>query len=347
MDEANIRAAFAQQAVWCRLLGGDFTARVCDRLGEVLDAGTAVGSRVLGWPGDPLADALVLRLTGGLNALVRAGALPALAAVYPPRVADDAALAGALTTALADDRLLPWLDSPPQTNEVARAGVLMPGMMVIAAATGLPLRLFELGASAGLNLRMDAYGYRLGGVDVLPPHAPLTLAPLWEGAPPPAAPVRVVARAGVDLAPVDLGDPAAATRLLAYVWPEQAERIARLAAAIAAFVADPVAIARGDAAGWVEAQVAPLPGTATVVYHSIAWQYFPAATQARIAAHLAAQGSRATADAPLAWLRFELDTSASVGAPPTLRLRLWPGGEDRLLAHAHPHGASVRWLGWR
>ena len=347
MDEANIRAAFAQQAVWCRLLGGDFTARVCDRLSEVLDAGTAVGSRVLGWPGDPLADALVLRLTGGLNALVRAGALPALAAVYPPRVADDAALAGALTTALADDRLLPWLDSPPQTNEVARAGVLMPGMMVIAAATGLPLRLFELGASAGLNLRMDAYGYRLGGVDVLPPHAPLTLAPLWEGAPPPAAPVRVVARAGVDLAPVDLRDAGARARLLAYVWPEQAARIARLEAAIAAFVADPVAIARGDAAGWVEAQVAPLPGTATVVYHSIAWQYFPAATQARIAAHLAAQGSRATADAPLAWLRFELDTSASVGAPPTLRLRLWPGGEDRLLAHAHPHGASVRWLGWR
>ncbi len=78
-----------------------------------------------------------------------------------------------------------------------------------------------------------------------------------------------------------------------------------------------------------------------MVLHSIAFQYFPAAAQARIAAHLAAVGAATTADAPLAWLRYEFDGTSAAAA--SLRLRLWPGG-DRLLARAHPHGARVEWL---
>ena len=345
MSEASIRAAFVKQADWNRVLGAGFTAEVCATLARILDRSTATGRRVLDWPGNPIADALALRLAGGLNALVRAGDLPMLATGYPPSPIPAGDLAGLLTAALGDDRLLPWLDRAPQTNEVARAGVLMPGLLAIAAATELPIRLFELGASAGLNLRLDHYGYRLGGVDFGPPNAPVVLAPVWEGPPPPAAAIRVVERRGVDLAPVDVRTAADRDRLLAYVWPEQRERVARLEAAIAAFIADPVALDAGDAAAWVEAEVAPLAGTASVVFHSIAWQYFLVATQARIAAHLETQGAATTADAPLAWLRYEFDASGSVGAPPTLRLTLWPGGEDRLLAHAHPHGASVRWLG--
>jgi hypothetical protein len=47
-------------------------------------------------------------------------------------------------------------------------------------------------------------------------------------------------------------------------------------------------------------------------------------------------------DAPVAWLRYELE---ELKASPTLRLRVWPGGEDRLLAHADAHGREIRWLG--
>ncbi|TRW14809.1 DUF2332 domain-containing protein [Glacieibacterium frigidum] len=340
---ADIRAAFAQQGDWNRRLGAPFTARLCDRLGVVLDHGSATGRAVLGWPGDAFGDALMLRLTGGLNALVRAGALPGLAAHYPPNKAgDDAALDAALRAALSDDRLLLWLESAPQTNEVGRSGVLMPGLLTIAAATGLALELFELGASAGLNLRLDHYGYDLGGAVFGPADAPVRLAPDWQGPPPPAADVRIVARRGVDLAPIDVRDPAARDRLLAYVWPEQTARVARLEAALAAAAADPAPIDAGDAAAWVEAHVAPVDGRCGVVLHSIAFQYFPATTKARIAAHMTAQGALATATAPLAWLRYELEDAS--GALPTLRLTLWPGGEDRLLAHAHPHGASVQWL---
>ena len=347
MDDAEtrVRAAFGVQAGWNRRLGADFTARLCDLLGGLLDRSTATGARILDWPGDPFADALMLRLTGGLNALVRSGDLPGLAALYPPHPdPSDADLAAALATALHDDRLLPWLDSAPQTNEVARSGVLMPGLLTIAAHTRLPLALFELGASAGLNLRLDAYRYTLGGIDFGPADAPLHLAPEWEGPPPPAGNLRVVARRGVDLIPLDVRDPAQRDRLLAYVWPEQVARIARLNAALDAAAADPPPVDAGDAAAWVEAHVAPVEGRCGVVFHSIAFQYFPSETQARIAAHMAAHGALATPSAPLAWLRFELE-QADAGAPPTLRLTLWPGGDGRRLAHAHPHGVSVRWLG--
>ena len=343
MSEGDIRAAFATQATWCRRLGGTFTADLCMTLARVLDRSTAVGARVLDWSGDPIADALALRLVSGLNGLVRAGSLSELAALYPPQpVGDTADFARRIAAALDDKRLLPWLDSPPQTNEVARSAVLMPGLMAVAAATVLPLRLFELGASAGINLRLDHYCYDFNGMKVGPNDAPVVLRPDWRGPPPPDAKVVVVGRRGVDLVPVDACD---ADHLLAYVWPEQIDRVARLSAALAAFVADPAAIDAGDAAAWTEANVTVVEGATTVVFHSIAFQYFPVATQARIVAHLAAVGASATAVAPLAWLRFEMDAAASAAALPALRLTLWPGGEDRLLARAHPHGASVEWLG--
>ena len=344
MSEADVRAAFLREGEWCARLGAPLTARLRGRLGVVLDRTTAVGARVLDWPGDPYADALMVRLAGGLHAHVRDGtALPLAAHFAPGAMLDDASFDAGLAAALADERLLPWLDTPPQTNEVGRSGVLYPGLLTIAAVYGLPLRLFELGASAGLNLRLDRYGYRLGTLDAGPAGASVHLAPAWSGPPPPATGIRVDSRRGVDLAPVDLRDPAARERLLAYVWPDQRDRLARAEAAIAAFVADPVPLDTGDAAAWVEAQVTPQPGTATVVLHSIAFKYFPDTTKARIAAHLDREGARATADAPLAWLRLEADDPRAPEQP-TLRLRTWPG-DDRLLAYTHPHGASVEWLG--
>lgn len=347
---AGIAAAFAKQAAFCRFSGSPLTALVCEAAMLAIDERSATGRAIIAWPGEPSADALMMRFTGGCNALVRAGATPALAALYPPATLPDvAAMAAALRAVLADPgldaRLCGWLAGPPQTNEVARSGVLMPGLMAIAAATRLPLRLFELGSSAGLNLNLDRFGYALGGVAAGDAGSALQLAPAWTGSPPPAATVTIAARRGVDINPLNIADAATRARLMAYVWPDQAERVARATAAMALAQAFPPPVERGDAGEWVEAHVSTLSGSVAVVFHSIAWQYFPLATQARIAAHMAATGATATADASLAWLRYEMD-DATQAELPTLRLTLWDGGAptETLLARVHPHGAFVQWL---
>ena len=340
--------AFRQQAGWCRQLGSPLTALLMEVLAARLDRSTAVGRRVLDWPGlaDTSNDAVPLRVAGGLHALVRRGAAPGLAAVYPPHDLPDAeGLWGALAPVLADPALEGWLDSAPQTNEVARSGVLMPGLMVVAAETGLPVALYELGSSAGLNLMLDRYGYRLGHSMAGDGGSALVLAPEWRGAAAPSGAVRVVRRRGVDLNPLDVTRAADRERLLAYIWADQPARLARVAAAIAIAATDPPTVDRGDAADWVERWVdmAPESGVARVVMHSIAFQYFPAAVQARIVAHLADVGGRATVGAPLVWLRLEVDPA--VGGGPALALTMWPGGEERMLARASAHGVWVEWMG--
>jgi hypothetical protein len=241
---------------------------------------------------------------------------------------------------LEDEALGPWLDSAPQTNEVGRSAVLMSGLLVAAARFALPLRLYELGASAGLNLQLDRYAYDLGGRAAGDPASPLRLRPDWKGAPPPEAMVRIIGRAGTDLNPVAL--PENRERLIAYVWPDQAQRLAQLDAAIALAAQDPPRLDRADAADWIEARLSltPEPGVTRVVMHSVAFHYFPEATQQRVAAHIEAAGAAASAEAPLAWLRYEEQPG---DAHFSLRLRTWPGG-DRLLAWTHPHGKSVNWL---
>ena len=340
---AQIREAFVEQAGWCERLGSPFTARLCRVLAQALDEDSAIGARVLGWPGDPMRDALALRLCGGLHAAVRSGDAPALAPLYPPApLPDEAALAKVLPLVLVEVAALldPWLDSAPQTNEVGRSGPLMSGLLVLADRFGLPLRLFELGASAGLNLQLDRYGYDLGGTKAGDAASPVRLEPKWKGPPPPTAEVRIAGRGGVDLNPVD--PLAARERLLAYVWPDQQRRLSQLQAAldIAAGASPPVE--PGDAADWLEAElaIAPETGACRVVQHTVAFQYFPAEVQARIKARLRAAGERAREEAPLAWLRLE---KLAADEHFSLRLRSWPG-EGRVLAWSHPHGAWMEWL---
>jgi len=340
---AQIREAFEEQAGWCERLGSPLTARLCRVLAQVLDEDSAIGGRVLAWPGDPMRDALALRLCGGLHALVRGGDSPALASLYPPApLPDETSFARVLPLTLVEHAIALdlWLDSAPQTNEVGRSAPLMSGLLVLADRFGLPLRLFELGASGGLNLQLDRYGYELGGVSAGDPASKVQLRPDWKGAPPPSAEPRIATRAGVDLNPVD--PIAARDRLLAYVWPDQAQRFAQLQAALALAAAAPPPVERADAADWLEERltVEPDPGVCRVVQHTVAFQYFPAEVQERIKKRLREAGDRASADAPLAWLRLE---KMAADEHFSLRLRTWPG-DGQLLAWSHPHGTWVEWM---
>jgi hypothetical protein len=152
--------------------------------------------------------------------------------------------------------------------------------------------------------------------------------------------VRVASRAGCDVAPIDVADPAQCRRLESFVWPEQLERLAALRLAIAATRADPPRLETARAGDFVARELAePAPGEATVLFHSVMWWYVPEPERARIDADVRAAGRRARPDAPLAWLRME--TTAHDEAE--LRLLLWPGGNDRLLARTHPHATWIDW----
>jgi hypothetical protein len=335
----GVRQAFRDQARACAALGSPLTALVLQILAKDLDKG-AVAARVLGWEGDPSsgADALALRLAGGLHALVLAGQAPGLAAAYAE--GGEGVLRPALADALAthEAHLLRWLDSPPQTNEVRRSAVLIAAGHWLADRFGLPMVLSELGASAGLNLLWDHYTLAIGP-GYGPPDAPVRLTPDWQGTLPPLSVPQVVARAGVDLNPLD--PVADRLRLMAYVWADQPERLARTRAAADLAAGFPGMVARGDAVDWLEARLAaPVPGHLHLIFHTVAWQYFPAAAQARGEALFAKAGARATPDAPLARLAMEADG----GEGAAVTLTLWPGGEVIPLARADFHGRWLRWL---
>jgi hypothetical protein len=343
----TIRSHFLAQAAACVQLGSPFTAGLLWLLAERLDETGALGRAVLDWRGDPGADALALRLAAGLHVLVLSGAAPELAAVYPggPRADDPGALGPALDRAIEahSAAIAGFLARPPQTNEVGRSAVLLGGFLMIAAETGLPLRLLEIGASAGLNLIWDAYGYDLAGASWGPPDAAVRLRPQWQGALPPLVPVAVAGRRGCDRQPVDPRAPGDRLRLCAYVWADQADRRRRLEAALDLAAERGVRVERADAGVWTGARLrAAAPGAATVLCHSIVWQYLPPDAQRRIAAALARAAACVTAAGPLAWLRMEPAPDARHAE---LRLTLWPGGRERLLAEADYHGRWVRWLG--
>jgi hypothetical protein len=332
-----VRQAFRDQADACAALGSPLMQRLMAGLAERLSIGAPVADQVLGWPGDPSssADSVPLRLAGGLHALVLTGQDPALAEAYAYPDADPT------DTALAAIRrhpafLLQWLKSPPQTNEVRRSTPLIAAAHWLTAHFGLPLVLSELGASAGLNLLWDHYALNVERQTFGADNPILTLAPGWTGPLPPTAPPAIIDRRGVDLNPLD--PVADRLRLLAYLWPDQPDRISRTRAALDLAERLRPPVDRSVAADWLETRLQTRSDRALhLVFHTVAWQYFPPTTQARALAAM----DRAGKDRPLARLAMEADGN---GRGAALSLSLWPGGETIPLGRADFHG---RWVDWQ
>ena len=348
--------AFDFQARWCRE-PAPFTSRVLQRTRLWLEQDEAAHAAFAALSTDPMAGAVPLRWAGALHHLALRGLQP-WAGLWPPAVSEvteateamDAALDGALQAAWREQQLAlqPALALPPQTNEVMRSAALLPGLLHVAARTGRPLVLLEIGSSAGLNLWCDRYRHDHGSWQWGDPNAALTLSSAWQGFVPveASAHMQIVRRAGCDASPIDLQQPDEGLRLASFIWPEQAERLQRLHIAsteAARWLAqEGVAVEAQAAADFVTRELrAPQRGCATVLMHSVVWQYIAAAEQIAITQQMEAAGARATEDSPLAWLRFE---PPAADAKVELRCRIWPGGDDRLLARCHPHAARIEWV---
>ena len=279
-DRQTVLDAFDKQIGWCEKLGSPFTARLLTILRDDIAAGGASAELALGWPGDPVADALALRMAGALHALALTGSAPALVPCYPPSAAPVEPLRPRRSRRRprASKRHSCFSCFAPADERgwsIGRAGRRFSGDR---QETGLPLRCLEIGASAGLNTIWDRYHYRLGAVGWGDPQSPVSLAPSWEGPSPPVdAPLRVIERHACDIAPVDLEDPAQRLRLRAYIWADQRERLSRLESAIDLARAHGPRVQRADAADWVRTKLRePAASSATVLYHSIMWQYHAA-----------------------------------------------------------------------
>jgi hypothetical protein len=150
-----------------------------------------------------------------------------------------------------------------QTNEPGRCAVLLP----VLAALPQPLALLEVGASAGLCLYPDRYAYRYGDHRLGPGRPVLDCAA--TGVTPPRRRPDVVWRAGLDLNPLDVTDPADLAWLDALIWPEHAERRTRLREAAAVAAADPPLLVRGDLVDDLPGLAARAPaGVTLVVFHT-------------------------------------------------------------------------------
>lgn len=343
---------FRRHSDACRALGSPIYAALLARAAADLAAGGPVAAVLEGHDADPVTAASALRLFGAVHRLALTGRAPALARYYPsvagaaaePFHPDRAwaAFRAVLTEAAAD--VVASLRTAPQTNEVGRSAALVGGLLHVRARFGLPVRLVEIGASAGLNLRADHMRIALADGRGVGPPSPVVLAGPWRGALPPLeARVPVVERYGSDLDPVDVATEEGRLRLTSFVWPDQQDRLARLRGAFALARTVPATVRRERAADTVAALLLA-EGTVTVVWHSVMWQYVTEAERAEITAGFERLGLQASPSAPLARLSLEpRGRSSPAGVEFVVRLRTWPGDGVETLGAAHPHGAPVVW----
>lgn len=309
----EIAKGCVEQAGWAAKLGSPMYEALLRRMAEDVRAGGPCLA-ALGRNTELSCMLAPLLLLAAIHRMVLEGRLPEAARFYPS--AGGQADVDALWLHFLEAVPLAVLPACVQTNEIGRSRALLPGFIEVARSTGLPLRLLEIGASAGLNLRWDHFSF----LD--------------------APPIRIAERRGCDLNPIDPAVDDSRLTLLSFVWPDQIERLKQLSEVIEIARRVPAPVDRCDAVDWLQFQLAePRPGVATVVFHSVVMLYLTEEGRKSVRRIMEDAGSRATNEAPLAWLSMEPGADQA-----DIHLIMWPGGERRLIAQSSFHGRDVKVL---
>lgn len=233
-----------------------------------------------------------------------------------------------------------------QTNEPRRCATLLPALAAIEG----PVALIEVGASAGLCLYPDRYSYLYTSPDdgrtrLDPADGPADVVlPCDIEGPVPTRMPDVVWRAGIDLNPLDVRDPADLAWLEALVWPEHTDRTVTLRAAARVVAEDPPRLVTGNLLDGLPDLVASAPAEATVVVQNSAVLYY--LTPAELATFEATMaGLRSTRGA--VWLSNEGWTvlpDVAARLPQGLSPQFILARDGEPVALTDPHGRSVRLL---
>jgi hypothetical protein len=333
------------QAQGCAELGSPFYASLLESAAADLEIGGPVLDALSGFDNETEWSVLALRLMGAVHRLVLQGRLPQLEPHYPSVGGDgDAAVAWPLFRGALREHgpeIRRSIGRGCQTNEVGRCAALLGGFLEVSHRSGLPLRLLEIGASAGLNLRWDCYRYETGksgepgeagwGDE----HSAVRFVNFFDVPPSLDRSAEVVERRGCDLEPIDPTTDEGALLLRSFIWADQLGRLSLLDGAISVAQDVPAVVERLDAASFLERELAaPRTGMATVVYHSVFIQYVGDEVRSRLASTIDNARSHASAEAPVYYLLME-------PADNTFEIRL--NGE--LLGTSQAHGRGVKWLG--
>ncbi|MBI3439599.1 MAG: DUF2332 domain-containing protein [Proteobacteria bacterium] len=349
MSAEKLLEHFREQAMYCTMFGSPLTGALVACLGDDLEAGGPVAALVGDWPGSPRADVVALRLCGALHAAVLMGRDPELAATYPDATGawsmDEVWTVARAFLAREHAWVTEFIKSPPQTNETRRSIALLACFLEFAKSWAGPIDTLELGASAGLNLNWDRFAYRTATWS-WGDASPVMIDTEWNG-PPPAVQTRIAVRnrAACDLNPLDIRDSQQVLQLKSYIWPDQADRLARFDGALALALETGTRVERADAATWIADKLAArAKDAATIVYHSVFLQYPPREVRAAIVEAIEREGAKADATAPLVWIRAEPE--ALFGGPresPRLVIDFvsWPRGERRIMGYTDGHVRAV------
>ncbi len=349
MNREHLVHTLRSQGQFCAGSGSPMYGELFELVAKDVEAGGVFATILSGHEDDPSRHAVPLRLLGGLHRLVLDGRAAGLRRWYPSTGGkwDASAWPEILDTAENHfGSLRAALGQPPQTNEVGRSAALIGGLLRVNREFGLPVRLFEIGTSAGLNLRPDHYHYRFSDTQWGPVDSPVIIDDAWQGALPPDDAVRIVERQGYDIAPVDVTGVDGEMTVLSYVWPDQGARLDRLRGAIAVARNVPARLERRSAADAVAAMTLA-DGALTVLWHSITWQYLSAEERDAVRGAVGELAARADVRSPFAHLTLEPARPAGYGPGAPIRFwvraRSWPGGELTVLGECHPHGPPVKW----
>lgn len=339
----GIRALFRDIAESCSSLGAPTYADLALCVAEWADV-EPLRTLLAPYADARIGDMVPLRLLGAAHRLALTRQAPELALFLPtaggtaPHDEDSRAMCRRAFLAAIDqhrDAIAAALARIPQTNEVGRASGLAGLLRRVEAGFGLPVRLHEIGCSAGLSLRVDAL-VEAGAI-------PIERAE-WGALP------RIVERSGCDLFPVDPSSTEDRTYLTSFVWPDHVERFERLRAALDIAGRIDATIVAEDALEDVR-RLRLRPGTALVVWHSAMWMYLSPDERAAIETALGDLGAQADAHSPLVHIGLEpLQDREGSQHRFVLAMTTWPGlggvpaGIEVPWGATPPAGTPVEWF---